>query len=88
MSAAKIMYKPVGVALSASGGAIAGMVFQQVWKAVAHEEHAPRATDEERRWGEVLAAAALQGAILAVVKAALERGGASGVRRLTGTWPA
>ncbi len=38
-------------------------------------------------WGEVLTAAALQGAIFAVVKAAVDRGGAAGVRRLTGEWP-
>jgi hypothetical protein len=36
----------------------------------------------------VLAAAALQGAIFAVVRAAVDRGGATGVRRLTGHWPA
>ena len=43
--------------------------------------------DMERRWGEILAAAALQGAIFAVVRAAVDRGGAVGVRRLTGRWP-
>ena len=36
---------------------------------------------------EVLAAAALQGAIFAVVKAAVDRGGAVGVQKLTGEWP-
>ncbi|MFD0823500.1 DUF4235 domain-containing protein, partial [Micromonospora zhanjiangensis] len=44
-------------------------------------------TDEDRGWGEILAAAALQGAIFAVVRAAVDRGGAVGVRRLTGRWP-
>lgn len=87
MSAAKVLYKPVGLALGAVGGALAGAVFQRVWQVVGHEEDAPDATDEERRWGEILAAAALQGAIFAVVKAIVERGGASGVRRVTGTWP-
>jgi Protein of unknown function (DUF4235) len=88
MSVAKVLYKPVGIALGAVGGALAGAVFQQVWKALGHEEAAPGATDEERRWGEILTAAALQGAIFAVVKAIVERGGASGVRRVTGSWPA
>ncbi|WP_308346690.1 DUF4235 domain-containing protein [Streptomyces sp. ISL-66] len=34
-----------------------------------------------------LLAAALQGAIFAVVKAAVDRAGAATTRRLTGTWP-
>ena len=38
-------------------------------------------------WGEILAAAALQGATFAVVKAAVDRGGATGVRKATGQWP-
>ena len=88
MNAAKVLYKPVGIALGAVGGALAGAVFQQVWKALGHEESAPAATEEECRWGELLTASALQGAIFAVVKAIVERGGASGIRRVTGIWPA
>ena len=53
----------------------------------AGDGEAPNATDEDRGWGEILAAAALQGAIFAVVRAAVDRGGAVGVRRLTGRWP-
>ena len=37
--------------------------------------------------GEILAAAALQGAIFAIVKALVDRSGAEGFRRLTGVWP-
>jgi len=35
----------------------------------------------------ILLAAMLQGAIFALVKAAVDRGAAEGTRRLTGTWP-
>ncbi|MEU8069801.1 MULTISPECIES: DUF4235 domain-containing protein [unclassified Micromonospora] len=83
----KAAYKPVGVLLGLAAGAVAGAVFRQVWKVTAGDGEAPSATDEDRRWGEVLAAAALQGAIFAVVRAAVDRGGAVGVRRLTGRWP-
>jgi hypothetical protein len=83
----KLLYKPFGLLFGALGGVVASAVFKRVWKAVGGEEDAPSATDEERRWREVLPAAALQGAIFAVVKAAVDRGGATGVRRLTGTWP-
>jgi hypothetical protein len=81
------MYKPFSIAFSVAGGVLAGMVFKQVWKAVSGEDEAPRATSKDYGWGEVIAAAALQGAIFAVVKAAIDRGGAEGVRRVTGEWP-
>jgi len=54
---------------------------------ISDEDEAPHATSKDYGWGEVLAAAALQGAIFAVVKAAIDRGGAEGVRKLTGDWP-
>ncbi|MCT2276709.1 DUF4235 domain-containing protein [Micromonospora chalcea] len=83
----KAAYKPVGVLLGLAAGTVAGVIFRQVWKLTAGDGEAPSATDEDRRWAEVLAAAALQGAIFAVVRAAVDRGGAVGVRRLTGRWP-
>jgi hypothetical protein len=83
----KIAYKPVGLLLSIGAGALAGVVFKQVWKMASGDDDTPNATDEERGWGEILAAAALQGAIFALVKAAIDRGGATGVRKLTGQWP-
>ncbi|MFF4393893.1 DUF4235 domain-containing protein [Streptomyces sp. NPDC001552] len=87
MKAAKIAYKPVGLALGAASGMIAGVAFKQAWKMIGHDDDAPDATDEDRTWKEVLFAAALQGAIFAVVKAAVDRAGAATTRRLTGTWP-
>ena len=84
----KVAYKPVGILLGIGAGIVAGAIFKQVWKVAAGDDDAPNATDEERGWGEILVAAALQGAIFAVVKAAVDRGGAAGVRRLTGRWPA
>jgi hypothetical protein len=83
----KLLYKPVGVLVSVLGGVVAGAIFKRVWKVAAGEEEAPKATDARRGWREVLIAAALQGAIFAVVKAALDRGAATGTRRLTGVWP-
>lgn len=87
VKASKIVYKPVGLALGAVSGMAAGALFKQTWKMVGHDEDAPDATDEERSWREVLLAATLQGAIFAGVKAAVDRAGATAVRRLTGTWP-
>jgi len=85
--ASKIAYKPVGLLLGIGAGTLAGAVFRKVWKLASGDDDAPNATDEERGWGEILAAAALQGVIFALVKAAVDRGGAAGVRKLTGQWP-
>jgi predicted metal-dependent enzyme (double-stranded beta helix superfamily) len=82
-----LMYKPVGLLGGILAGAIAGVLFKQVWRLAAGEPEAPHATDQSRRWAEVLAAAALQGAIFAIVKAAVDRAGASAVKELTGRWP-
>jgi Protein of unknown function (DUF4235) len=83
----KIAYKPVGILLGIAAGAIAGVVFKEIWKLASGDDDAPNATDEDRGWAEIITAAALQGAIFAVVKAMVDRGGATGVRKLTGTWP-
>jgi hypothetical protein len=87
MNAKKLAYKPVGMLLGAAAGAAAGLIFKQVWKLVEGDNDAPNATDEDRAWAEILLAAALQGAIFAVVKAAVDRAGATGVRKVTGSWP-
>lgn len=83
----KLLYKPVSIAASVAGGLLAGAIFKQVWKLAAGEAEAPKATDARRGWREVLTAAALQGAIFALVKAAVDRGTAEGTRKLTGVWP-
>ncbi|MEW2528029.1 DUF4235 domain-containing protein [Streptomyces sp. NPDC047071] len=87
MKVSKIAYKPVGLALGAVSGMVAGALFKQAWKVLGREEDAPDATDEERAWSQVLLAATLQGAIFAASKAAVDRAGATAMRRLTGTWP-
>ena len=83
----KVLYKPLGLLVSVLGGLVAGAIFKRIWKLAAHEDDAPQATDADRGWREVLIAAALQGAIFAVVKAAVDRTAAEGTQKLTGTWP-
>jgi hypothetical protein len=85
--AVKIAYKPVGMLLGAGAGVISGLIFKQVWKVAGHDDDAPNATDQDRGWTEILLAAAIQGAIFAVVKAAVDRAGATGVQKATGQWP-
>lgn len=86
-TAAKVVYKPVGIVSSITGGLIAGMVFKQVWKRIEDEDDAPGALESEYPWGKILLAAGIQGAIFAVVKATVERGGAIAFERWFGEWP-
>ncbi|WP_371621505.1 DUF4235 domain-containing protein [Streptomyces sp. NBC_01116] len=88
MKASKLAYKPVGFALGAISGMIAGAAFKQAWKLIEGEGDAPDALDKDRSWQQILLAAAVQGAIFSVVKAAVERSGAQATRYVTGTWPA
>jgi hypothetical protein len=87
VNASKLAYKPLGMLLGAAAGMVAGLVFDRTWRAVAGDDHVPRATEEQYGWGEILLAAALQGAVFAAVKAAVDRAGAHGIRRFTGHWP-
>lgn len=82
-----VVYQPLGFVLSWAGGALAGLAFRKVWTAVRHEEDAPDALDPDRGWGEILLAAALQGAVFAVVRSAVDRTGAKAIARSTGVWP-
>ena len=83
----KLLYKPFSMVAGILSGMLAGAIFKRVWKAAAGEEEAPTATDIRHGWGEALVAAALQGAIFALVKAAVDRATAEGTRKLTGVWP-
>ncbi|MDG4824358.1 DUF4235 domain-containing protein [Asanoa sp. WMMD1127] len=82
----KSSYKPVGIVLGLAAGTLSGMVFQRIW-AMTMRGDAPHPIDEERGWGEVLLAAAMQGAIVAVIRASIDRAGATGIRKFTGHWP-
>lgn len=82
-----LAYKPVGFALGWVGGTLAGMAFQKAWKLIRDEDDAPDALDPDRGWGEILLAAAIQGAIFAAVRSVVDRGGAKAIERSTGVWP-
>ncbi len=83
----KALYTPFGITFGVIGGLIGGQIFKQIWKVIADEEDAPSAKESEYGWKEILPAAALQGAIFALVKAVIHRKGAQGFERLTGVWP-
>jgi hypothetical protein len=88
MAMLKTLYKPLGLLISVAGGIRYGSIVTRIWTLVTGQDDAPEATDQHHSWREVVVAAGgVQGAVFGVVKAALDRGGAAGFRKLTGTWP-
>jgi hypothetical protein len=83
----KLLYKPLGLAFGVVGGLLASAVFRQVWKQVSGDDEAPMATDRDSTWTNVLVAAAIEGAVFGLVRAAAARGGAQTWARVTGVWP-
>jgi uncharacterized protein DUF4235 len=83
----KLLYKPFGLLVSVVGGLLAGALFKRLWRAVAEEDQAPTAKDRDKTWHEVIAAAAIQGAVFGAVRAAIDRAGATVYAELTGVWP-
>ena len=83
----KVSYKAVDLIADMAGGLAVGLIFKTVWGIIQQGDEAPKPTDEQRGWREILLAAGLQGAIFALIKAAIDRGTAEGTRKLTGIWP-
>ncbi|MET0237444.1 MAG: DUF4235 domain-containing protein [Kibdelosporangium sp.] len=83
----KLLYRPLGLLFGVLGGILASAVFTRIWKLATGEADAPSPTDQDRGWREILLAAGVQGAVFGLVKAAIDRGGAAGFRKLTGDWP-
>jgi hypothetical protein len=83
----KLIYRPLSMAVSALGALLASMVFKKIWKALAHEEEAPKPDQPDRSWKEVATAAALEGALAGGVGALVSRGSMRGFEKATGVWP-
>ena len=69
MNGRQLIAKPAGMAAGAAGGA----AFKSVWKRADHGREVPEAADTGRSWRSILLAAALQGAVFAVIHAVVER---------------
>jgi hypothetical protein len=82
----KFIYKPFAIVVGLIAGLLGRKVFEQVWGMIADDD--PRdADDRDGTWPEILASAAIGGAIVKVVQALVRRGGAKGFERATGFWP-
>ncbi len=82
----KLIYKPFAIIVGLVAGIISRKAFEQVWGAITDED--PRDPDDrDASWAEVIASAAVAGAIVKVVQALVRRAGAKGFERATGYWP-
>jgi hypothetical protein len=80
----KAMYMPLQVATSVAGGLLAGWVFNEIWQRVSpSDEEPPDPKDLSRSGREAITAAALQGLVFGLVRAAVSRAGAHGYRAVT-----
>ncbi|MBB3082169.1 DUF4235 domain-containing protein [Geodermatophilus sabuli] len=84
---AKFAYRPIGLVGGILAGTISGAVFKQVWKRMSNQDDAPDALQSEYPMWQIVLSAALQGAIFAATKATIDRLGAQGFTKLTGSWP-
>lgn len=86
---ARILYRPWGLLASVVGGLVAGQLVQHLWKRLdpAGTGDPPQPLQSEYRLRKVVLAALVQGAVFAVVRALIDRGGARAFERWTGEWP-
>jgi Protein of unknown function (DUF4235) len=82
----KLIYKPIGIILGILGGIAGRQVFNQVWQRFDDEEP-PKPTTRETTLPRLISGVALQGAIFALVKMVIARGGAKAWNHLFGVWP-
>ena len=88
MSASKALYKPLSIATQRRGGLIAGKIFTEIWQRInPSDEEPPEPQDLSRSTREAFLAAAVQGLIVGLVRAALARAQANGYRALTNESP-
>jgi hypothetical protein len=83
----KLTFKLFSVVIGAGAGLVARRLFTHSWEALSGEDNKPQPTDREAHWGEIVVAAALEGALFAAVRAFMDRAGAVAIARSTGTWP-
>jgi Protein of unknown function (DUF4235) len=82
----KVMFVPFSVTGALLAALMARKLFDLVWRRV-DESEPPRPDHRAVRWGKLLAALAVEGAIFRAVRGVVDRGARKAFSRATGTWP-
>ena len=81
-----LIYKPFGIFFSVIAALLGKRLFNFIWEKI-DDQDPPKATTQETTWPKMLAAGAVQGMIFKTTRMAVDRAGASGFYKLTGSWP-
>jgi hypothetical protein len=80
----KSMYMPLQIATSVAGGLLAGRIFTEIWQRISpSDQEPPDPKDLDRSGREAITAAALQGLVFGLVRAAVTRASAHGYKAVT-----
>jgi hypothetical protein len=80
----KALYMPLQIATSVAGGLLAGKIFTEIWQRLSpSDQEPPDPKDLDRSGREAITAAALQGLVFGLVRAAVDRVGAHSYRAVT-----
>ncbi|OBG80646.1 hypothetical protein A5733_21460 [Mycobacterium sp. NS-7484] len=83
-----MLYMPLSMMTSVAGGLLASALFTQIWKRIDEPNRKPPdPKDLNRSTAKALSAAALQGLVFGLTRAAVDRAGAKGYRALAGESP-
>ena len=82
-----LVYKPFGIVLGVLAGVLSRRLFAIVWSWFDPQDAPPAPTAPDVTVRKAVGAAALEGAVFAATRAAVDRAGARGFWNLTGIWP-
>jgi hypothetical protein len=82
----KLLFAPFRIVASRLAGVTGRRTVDRVWKLV-DEERPPSPEDRSARWPRLLAALALEGALMRLVSGAFDHASRRWFARLTGRWP-
>jgi Protein of unknown function (DUF4235) len=82
----KILYKPFAIFAGIIGARLGRTAFKKVWTQIDPADP-PDATTAQASYSKVVGAAALEAAMLAGVRASVDRASAQTFHYLTGIWP-